>query len=171
MIHRLPIVIGILALLGAVDSAYMTLAHYSLVSSFTNSPSNVCPLTGEGCAAVFASPQAKVLGVPHAVAGLGYFLVLLASAIWRIRTGAWFAPVALLAFNALGVIWSLYLTQELLFRMHIPCPYCLAAHLINGVILIAYVLSLRADLRDRGAMPHGPLRTLLRPWTHRRSHN
>jgi len=143
MKHWIPIVIVILALLGAADSVYMTLAHYKLISASAVESSGACPLTGRTCATVITSPRATIAGIPHAVLGVGYFALLAGAALWRIRIGHWFAPWEMLAFLAAGFAWSIFLTQELLIQLHIPCPYCLTAHFLNAVIVALYALSFR----------------------------
>lgn len=143
MKHWVPLVIAVLALLGAADSVYMTLAHYKLISAASVEATGACPLTGRGCATVISSPQSTVAGIPHAALGVAYFAVLACAAFVRLRLGHWFAPWETLAFLVAGLIWSAYLTQELLMQLHIPCPYCLTAHFLNAVIGTLYVTSFR----------------------------
>lgn len=143
MKHWIPIVIALLAVLGAADSVYMTLAHYNLISASAVESTGACPLTGKSCATVITSPQSTIAGIPHAALGVGYFVLLAGAALWRIRAGHWFAPWEMLVFLAAGVAWSIYLTQILLFHLHIPCPYCLTAHFLNVVIVALYALSFR----------------------------
>lgn len=138
MKHRIPLLIAILALLGAVDSAYMTLGHYKLISAAAMEGSGACPLTGRSCSTVVTSPEATIFGIPHAVLGLAYFLFLTGAALFRLRTGHWFAPTEMLVIVVAGVAWSAYLTQELLLQLRIPCPYCLIAHFLNAVIAMLY---------------------------------
>lgn len=143
MKHWIPVVIVVLAVIGLADSVYMTLAHYKLISASVVEANGACPLTGKSCATVITSPQSTIGGVPHAAFGIAYFVMLVAAALWRIRAGHWFAPWEMMALLAAGVIWSAYLTQELLLRLHIPCPYCLTAHFLNAVIILLYSFSFR----------------------------
>jgi len=162
MKHWLPVIVAVLALAGAADSIYMTLAHYNVISTAKVESSGACPLTGKTCATVISSPQSTVAGVPHAALGIGYFLLLTAAALWRIRSGRWFAPWETLALVAVGFVWSAYLTNELM-NLHIPCPYCLTAHFLNAVIVVLYAFSLRADeARGTTRDARGPLHLLLR---------
>lgn len=143
MRHLVPLIILALALLGMADSVYMTLAHYNVVSLASLEPSGACSLTGKTCSLVVTSPQASVFGIPHALLGAAYFTALIGAALIRLKVGCWFAPWEMLGFLIAGFGWSVYLTQELLLQLHIPCPYCLTAHGINTAIVALYIASFR----------------------------
>ena len=143
MKHLIPAIIGLLALLGLADSAYLALVHYDLVSPLALESSGVCRLTVRTCASLITSPEATIAGVPHAVLGAGYFAVVLGAAMIRLVTGRWFAPWEMLAFLIMGLAFSAYLTQELLLRMHVPCAFCLTAHAANAVVVALYAISLQ----------------------------
>jgi uncharacterized membrane protein len=143
MKHLIPILIGLLALLGFVDSLYLTLVHFQVVSPITLESSGVCTLAGDSCAKVILSPNASVAGIPHAVLGAAYFAVLLGAVGLRLLIGRWFAPFEMFAFLLAGFAFSAYLTQELVLRMHAPCPFCLTAHVINAFVLALYAISLQ----------------------------
>ncbi len=164
MKHWPAAIISILALLAMADSFYMTLAHYGLAGTSALEPSGACPLTGPGCAAVVTSSRAEIFGIPHAVLGTGYFLLILLAGLWRLRTGSWFAPSLMLAMLVAGVAWSAYLTYELLFVLRIPCAYCLAAHILNALILFVYASSTSAPTGVSAARPAAGLRGLLHRW-------
>lgn len=165
MKHLVPILIGMLALLGFADSVYMTLVHFEVISPISMESSGVCTLTGNSCSNVILSPKASVAGVPHAVLGAAYFAVLLGAVGLRLLTGRWFLPYFMLAFLLAGFAFSIYLTHQLLFKLHAPCPFCLAAHAINAVVLVLYAISMRSEpsneTRGRrvafmGRTHHGP---------------
>lgn len=162
MKHWIPILVAAIAFLGILDSLYMTLAHYGLISPSAVEPAGVCPASGEKCTSVLVSPQATIFGIPHALLGVGYFLAILAAAVWRLRTGSWFAPWEMLGLLSAGIAWSIYLTYQLLFEMHSPCPYCLTAHFLNAVILALYASSFRSDASLRPTTSSSPLTIFLR---------
>ncbi len=143
MKHAIPIVIVILAFVGLADSVYLTLAHYRIVDPVTLETSGVCNLATRACESVILSPQATIAGIPHAVLGAGYFALLLTAGLIRVFTGRWFAPWPTFAVLLVGLGWSAFLTQELLLRLHAPCPFCLTAHGINAVVLALYAVSLQ----------------------------
>jgi uncharacterized membrane protein len=143
MKHLIPAIIGLLALIGLADSAYLALAHYGVVSPASIEGSGVCQLAARSCVSVILSPDATLFGIPHALLGAGYFAVLLGAAMTRLIIGRWFAPWEMLGFLIVGLAFSAYLTQELVLRMHVPCAFCLTAHAINVVVVALYAISLQ----------------------------
>jgi len=143
MKHLIPGIIGLLALLGLADSTYLALAHFGVISPLSVESSGLCQLAVRTCGSVIVSPDATIAGLPHAVIGAGYFAVIVGAAAIRLLTGRWFAPWETLAFLIAGLAFSAYLTQELLLRLHVPCPFCLTAHAINAVVIALYAISLR----------------------------
>jgi uncharacterized membrane protein len=143
MKHLIPAIIGLLAFLGLADSSYLALIHYGVVSPASMEGSGVCQLAARSCASVILSPESTFLGIPHALLGAGYFVVLLGAAMARLVMGRWFAPWEMLGFLIMGLAFSAYLTQELVLRLHAPCPFCLTAHAINVVVVALYAISLQ----------------------------
>lgn len=143
MKHLIPIIIGLLALVGFADSVYLTLAHFQVIDPITMESSGVCSLTVGSCLKVILSPKATVAGIPHAVLGAAYFAVLLGAVTIRMMIGRWFAPFEMFAFLLAGFAFSAYLTQELVLRMNAPCPFCLTAHAINAFVLALYAISVQ----------------------------
>jgi uncharacterized membrane protein len=142
MKHLIPAVIGLLALLGLADSTYLALAHYGAIGPLSIESSGVCRLAARACGTVLASPDSTIAGIPHAILGAAYFAIIAGAAAIRLLTGRWFAPWEMLAFLVGGLAFSAYLTQELLLRLHVPCPFCLTAHAVNAVVIALYAISL-----------------------------
>lgn len=143
MKKAIPLVIVVLALIGLADSIYLTLVHLRIVDPASLESSGVCNLAIRTCASVILSPQASIAGIPHALLGAAYFAVVLGAALLRVVNGRWFAPWEMLAFLIVGLGWSAFLTQELLLRLFVPCPFCLTAHAINAVVLALYAISVQ----------------------------
>ena len=143
MKYVIPILIGLLALVGLVDSVYLMLVHFRVVTPISFESSGVCTLSAKSCVNVILSPDASVAGIPHALLGAVYFAVLLGAVGIRFLIGRWFAPIEMFAFLLAGFAFSAYLTQELVLRMHAPCPFCLTAHAANAVVLSLYAISLQ----------------------------
>jgi uncharacterized membrane protein len=123
----------VIALVGLAISAYLTVEH------FTSPAVLACP---EGatvnCVKVTTSPWSEVLGIPVALLGLAYFVVmsaLLTPAAWRRRA---LDPVRI-AGAAAGVVMILYLIWAELFRVNAICLWCTAVHLCT-LALLATVL-------------------------------
>jgi uncharacterized membrane protein len=128
------------ALLGLAASAYLTVEH------FTASTLLACPENATiNCAKVTTSRWSHVLGVPVAVLGLGYFVVLVGLCLpwaWRIAAlQRW--RIAAVAIGALTVVYLVYIE---LFKVDAICLWCTAVHVCT-IAVLATVLwrSLVAD--------------------------
>ena len=111
------------AVLGLAVAAYLTVEHYEGSSTLA------CPDTGTiNCLKVTTSSYSQVAGVPVAVAGLAYFVVMVAlllPAAWRIRA---LDPVRVAGAVA-GVGTVVYLVWVELFKLDALCLWCTAVHL------------------------------------------
>ncbi len=119
--------------LGLAISVYLTVEHFS------GSATLACP---EGdtinCAKVTSSPWSELVGVPVAVLGLAYFLVMTALVTppaWRRRA---LDPVRIIG-AAGGVAMVLYLVWIELFKVGAICLWCTGVHAVT-VILLGTVL-------------------------------
>jgi uncharacterized membrane protein len=128
----------VIALVGLAVSVYLTVEH------FTSPALLACP---EGavvnCAKVTSSSYSQVLGVPVAVLGLLYFVVmagLLTPAAWRRRQ----LDAVRVAGIAVGVLSVLYLVWVELFRVNALCLWCTAVHVCT-LALLGTVLWRTAD--------------------------
>ena len=135
----------VVALLGLVVSAYLTVEH------FTSPAILACP---EGatvnCAKVTSSAWSSLAGVPVALLGLLFFAamaVLVSPAGWRRRS---LDPVRVVG-SAAGVVMALYLVWIELFRVDAICLWCTGAHLC-AVVLLGCVLW-RVANREPGRNP------------------
>ena len=137
-----------LSLLGVGLSTYMTIAH------FTEAAILACSGGGElSCTLVTTSPESVLLGVPVAVLGLAYFVVmsvLTSPVLWR-RRDRWLARVRT-GLAAAGLAFVLWLVAaEVLIIGHV-CLWCTGVH----VVLIALVLVLtRATPAQLGLRAEG----------------
>lgn len=129
--------VPLLALLGALDAAYLTWVHYSRSQAF-------CAGIGD-CELVNTSVYAQVMGVPVALLGLGGYLLILGLGLARWRVGASLAlDLALLGLSLTGTAYSAYLTYVEFFVLGAICIWCL----VSAVIITAiFALSLITLLR------------------------
>jgi uncharacterized membrane protein len=127
-----------LALVGAVDAAYLTGVKLAGTEVFCG--------TSSSCSTVNNSIYATIGGVPIAVLGLGAFLVIGGLLLLEDRSPAlapW-APVAVFGMALTGTLYSAYLTYVELFVIHAICPYCvLSAVCITGILALAVVRLVR----------------------------
>ncbi len=119
----------ILAGLGLLDSAYVTLVHYTAAVPLA------CPETGIiNCAQVLTSPQSVVLGLPLGVWGVVWFLVL-GALVWRASSAAGAAlPRRLwVVVGMLSVVYFVYLELAVIGKI---CIFCTGVHLIVVALFI-----------------------------------
>ena len=119
-----------LSLLGIVVALWLTIAH------FTTPLTLACPDTGPiNCAKVTTSSYSTILGVPVALLGLFYFLVMLPLQLpqsWKSTYGR--LSTMRLLWSLAGIIMIFWLIYVELFRLNAICLYCSAVHLITLAI-------------------------------------
>jgi uncharacterized membrane protein len=125
------------ASVGVVISALLWISH---------SADFALPCTGGGCDAVARSPYSRIVGIPVAALGFGYFGMLLVLALSRLQYPEQWRSYgkALAGLSALGLIAFAYFTYIQLFVLKLyekgsPCWWCLGA---AGSNLIVWLLSL-----------------------------
>jgi len=127
-------VIGVLAVAGLADSAYLTIAHYS------NAPL-ACANTGViNCDLVTRSSYGVIPGtaVPVSLAGIAWFAIALVLAAMLARSGS--APaLALVGWSIAGTAAALYLVYVELVLLHHICEWCTVAHVAVVAILLLSV--------------------------------
>lgn len=139
-----------LSVIGVGLSTYMTIAHY------TEAAILACSGSGElSCTLVTTSPESTFLGVPVALLGMGYFVVmgaLTSPPLWR-RDERWLARTrsALAVGAVLFVLWLV--AAEVLIIGHV-CLWCTGVHVVALSILLVLTraqpaqLGLRVDAND-----------------------
>jgi uncharacterized membrane protein len=136
-----------LALGATAVAAYLTVTHYGDPAALA------CPDTGVvNCTLVTTSSWSVLLGVPVAVVGLAWALVMVGLTLpWAWRTRSVALDRARTAAAALGSLAVLYLVYVELFRIGAICLWCTAVHVL-AVSLFALVLASRTARRD-GPLP------------------
>lgn len=121
------------AVLGLAFAIYLTVEHY------TQSTTLACPESATvNCQKVTTSSYSHVLGIPVALLGAVYFVVMTVLVLppaWRAGP---LRPVRLLG-AVVGMISVLYLVWAELFQIGAICLYCTAVHvctlaLFGGVL-------------------------------------
>lgn len=111
-------------------SIYLTISHY------TTAVTLACPENVHiNCFKVTTSPYASILGVPWAVLGLLYFMVMIPLQLpvaWRSQNRL--LRRARLAFTALGVAMVFWLVYVELFKLNAICLYCTAIHILSVIL-------------------------------------
>ena len=123
-----------LVVTGLLVSTYLTFEH------FTANATLACSIGGVvDCAKVTTSAWSTFMGVPVALLGLVFFVVLLGlcwPSTWR-RRQRWLDP-ARLAWVTIGLGMALYLVWAELYRIHAICLWCTAVHVLT-VALFAVI--------------------------------
>ncbi|MDA8045622.1 MAG: vitamin K epoxide reductase family protein [Actinomycetota bacterium] len=135
---RWPWIAGtVLSVLGLGVSAYLTYEHY------TGSTTLACPASPHSiinCAKVTTSPWSMWYGIPVAVLGLVYFVIMLALQsrwAWRRRLMAFRA--ARIAWCVIGLASAVRLIYYELYRIHAICEWCTSVHVITFLVFVATI--------------------------------
>ncbi len=128
-----------LSLVAVAIASYLTVAHY------TDPTALACPDTGiVNCALVTTSSWSVVLGVPLAVLGLVWALVMTGFSVpWAWHVGTASVDRVRLAASGAGAVMVLYLVYVELFRIGAICLWCTAMH-GTAVCLFGVILAGRA---------------------------
>jgi uncharacterized membrane protein len=139
-------IIAGLALVGTFVSIYLALYKLGYIGEM------VCGVGS--CSTVQLSPWANFVGVPVAVWGVGWYLVVLALALagtgerWADAPGL---SLALVALSAWGFAFSAWLTYLEARVINAWCQWCVVSAIIVTFILILSVLDWREVARERDA--------------------
>jgi uncharacterized membrane protein len=120
--------IWIALFVGASASAAALWGHYRELPGWLTGP-EICQMEGGGCAILFRTPRAALLGVPNASLGILLYAALAAGLLLGLPAWLLFAmtlpAVAMSAF--LG--WSLY-------SRRLQCRICWAGHTANVTLAL-----------------------------------
>lgn len=126
------LVIWIALFLGAAASAAALWGHYGVLPGWLTGP-EICRLEHGGCAVLFRSPRAALLGIPNAALGVLLYALIAAGLIlgWP---ALWLFVMTLPA-----VAMSAFLGISLI-RNHLQCRICWTGHVANGVLCLLLFL-------------------------------
>jgi uncharacterized membrane protein len=123
--------IGTALLVGVCAAAAACYGHYAVLPSWLTGP-NICRLEHGGCAVLFRSPRARLLGVPNAALGLLLYAILTAGLLLD------WPPSLLLLLTAPAVAMSAFLGYSLIANRR-ECRICWAGHIANAGLFAAFV--------------------------------
>jgi uncharacterized membrane protein len=127
----------VISVVGLGVSIYLTVEHY------TGNTTLACSSNGTiDCAKVTTSPESKIIGIPVAVLGLPFFVVMVAAnlpAAWR-STLPWLRLGRLLSVGV-GMVFVLYLVYVELFRVDAICLWCTSVHVLTFLLLVIVLLA------------------------------
>ena len=129
------------SLAGLGDSIYLTVDHFGRIPLACSDSGLV------NCAKVTTSAQSYFLGVPVAVLGLGFFVVLTALCLpyaWRSTDRR--VHIARLVLSATGMLFVLYLVSAELLIIHSICLWCTAVHIATFLLFVLNMATVPALL-------------------------
>jgi uncharacterized membrane protein len=123
---------GVIAVCGLGVSTYLTIVH------FVGNQILACTSGGAiNCEAVITSPQSYVFGIPVAVLGLGYYVVMVAlCSPWAWRATDRRVHLARFVLATLGIGFVLYLVSAELLIIKAICIWCTSVHVLTFAQLI-----------------------------------
>ncbi|GIV06529.1 MAG: hypothetical protein KatS3mg016_2104 [Fimbriimonadales bacterium] len=146
------------ASIGMVISALLWISH---------SANFALPCTGGGCDEVARSTYSRIVGIPVAALGFGYFGVVLVLALSRLQyPEQWRHYGKLLAgLSTLGVFAFAYFTYIQLFVLNLyakgsPCWWCLGAAGSNLIVWILSLIGLRGAPSATGMLTRELLQSI-----------
>lgn len=130
----MPILIWIALLLGASASLAALWGYYRVLPGWLTGP-DICRMEHGGCAVLFRTPRAAILGVPNASLGIVLYAALAAGLLVGVP------PLWLFAMTIPAVGMSIFLGWSLLSR-GLQCRICWTGHVANAAL--AVLLGMRA---------------------------
>ena len=125
----------VLSLIGLGISTYLTIVHFVGTGALVCSDNGVV-----NCAKVTTSAQSHFLGMPVAVLGLAFYLVMTALNLppaWRSADRR--VHLARLAFIVVGILFALYLVSAELVIIGNICLWCTGVHLVTFLLFVLIV--------------------------------
>ncbi len=143
--NKLRIVSLILAVLGLLDSIYLTWVKFSGKYA-------LCGPIGN-CESVNTSQYSEVFGIPIALLGAGAYLVVIISLSLESRGSFWaeYSPIIVFGISLIGVLYSIYLTYIEVAVLIAICPYCVISAIILVLLLVLSSIRLWQSLGEPDA--------------------
>lgn len=117
---------------GAAASVAALYGHYRVLPGWLTGP-EICKLEYGGCAVLFRSPRASLLGFPNAALGLVLYAVLAAGLLLD------WPAILLFAMTIPAVAMSAFLGWSLIANRR-QCRICWTGHFSNAVLFVALLV-------------------------------
>ena len=114
---------------GAAAASAALYGHYRVLPAWLTGP-EVCQLDHGGCAVLFRTPRASLLGVPNALLGVLLYVLLAIGLLLE------WPPLWLFVMTLPALSMSVFLGWSLITR-GLQCRICWTGHLANAVLAIA----------------------------------
>lgn len=126
--NKVVIFLLVIALLGFIDSGYLTIKHFQGVIP-------PCSITG-GCEEVLTSAYSVILGIPVSLMGMIFYLIVLVGVAHYLESKnlnilKWALLLTIPAF--LASLWFVYIQ---VFSLGSYCIYCLGSFLTSTILFV-----------------------------------
>ncbi|MBU6431133.1 MAG: vitamin K epoxide reductase family protein [Patescibacteria group bacterium] len=124
----------VLSLIGFLDAAYLTIDHYL---------GSVPPCAIAGCEIVLTSGQSAIIGIPVALLGSIYYLIILILSIVFLESGKR-AIIRFASFlTIIGLVASAYFIYLQFFVIGQICQYCMISAGTSTTLFVAGIYTFR----------------------------
>ncbi|MBA3638535.1 MAG: vitamin K epoxide reductase family protein [Acidobacteriota bacterium] len=130
----MSVLIWIALFLGAAASVAALWGYYGVLPGWMTGP-EICRLEDGGCAVLFRTPRAALLGIPNASLGIVLYTALAAGVLFEAP------PLLLFAMTIPAVAMSAFLAYSLISR-GLECRICWTGHAAN--VTLAVLLGIKA---------------------------
>lgn len=127
-IASLPYILLSLGGLGFLDTLYLTIEHYRSV---------IPPCTLHGCDVVLTSQYANLYGIPLAVIGIGFYVIVMVLTMIFLQTKNKTISSLIFGLCLAGFIVGIYLVYLQAFVIHAFCQYCLLSEVVDFLLFDA----------------------------------
>lgn len=161
-IRRYTTPLFVLEAMGLLLAAYLAVKHLALLKGGVSENLLCRPGSFFDCNVVQASPSAGILGIPNAILGVTFYLILglatrFAASPKTERPLPFFRVMGILSLFAL--LYDLFLLGVMIFDLRTLCLFCVGTYLVNIGILWVSFKATRA-FPKRGSPPESFLATL-----------
>lgn len=138
--RTLVIILVLVSLIGLVDASYLTTEHYQGGAVVCN----IGEVTFGDCTSVLTSEYATVFGIPNALVGAIYYLIVfILSALLVTPMPNKKIVVTIAILTGLGLTVSLWFVYLMLFVLDAICVYCMVSAAATTVLFITSLFLLK----------------------------
>jgi len=132
--NKIVIALFIISVLGFTDASFLTIEHYQNI---------IPPCTTAGCETVLTSAYSTLFGIPVALLGMIYYLIIAIGLFAHIEGKHEPSLRAVLLLTICGFIMSLWFVFTQAFLIHAYCLYCLGSATISTILFGSSVYVLK----------------------------
>lgn len=129
----IAILFCVVSIIGLIDATYLTYNHYR---------GGIPPCTIHGCEVVLTSSYSEIVGVPLALFGVMYYIVILILSLASLQSKNTVFIRNASRFTVVGFLASAYFVYLQLFVIHAICIYCMASATSSTILFILGVYTL-----------------------------